>query len=299
MYIPNDAASASPDLSLAPAPRNRYRVAPTSRLEAAERRRAEQELRNALAHDQLVMHFQPRVCLATGATIGAEALIRWPHRKRGMLGPAAFLPTARRSSLITRIGGWALRTACSEAAEWQDRGKVSVNIAARQMVEGVLLEQVAEALDLSGLAPERLELELTEPALIDIDVDIMLMLSAIRDLGVGLTLDEFGTHHASLNVLKRVPLTGLKRDRSIVRDLPHFREETDTVRGILDIGHAMNLSVAACGIETEAQREFLAGIGCDEGQGFLFDPALPADQFAARSAEESRSFAAEALLPAA
>ena len=282
MFNPDDTASVPTEISFPPLARNRYRVAPVGRSEASERRRTEQDLRNALAHDQLALHYLPTVSLATGVTVGAEALIRWPHRKRGLLAPADFLPTAGRSSLITRIGGWVLRNACNEAAGWQDGGIVSVNIAARQLAEGVLFEQVSEALDLSGLSPERLELDLTEAMLVDIDVDAMLMLSAIRDLGVGIALDDFGTGHASLTVLRRVPLSVLKLDRALVRDLPHFREEADIVRGIVAIGHAMDLTVTAEGIETEQQLAFLTEIGCDLGQGFLFGQPMAAEQFRAQ-----------------
>ena len=281
MYIPDDAASVLAAEPSASPPRNRYRVEIASRSDTVERRRLEQDLRNALAHDQLTLHYQPRLVLADGRRSGAEALIRWPHRRRGLLSPAEFLPTAKRSSLISRIGGWVLRSACSEAAAWQENGVVSVNIAARQLSEGVLLDQVTEALDLSGLSPGRLELDLTEAMLLDVDVDVMLMLSAIRDLGVGLALDDFGTGHASLAVLRRAPLSVLKLDRSLVRDLPHFREEAEVARGLVGIGHALDLQVVAEGIETEAQCAFLAEIGCDQGQGFLFAKPMPAPEFRA------------------
>ena len=280
MYIPDDAASLLAD-PVAPPPRNRYRVEVTSRSDTADRRRMEQDLRNALAHDQLALYYQPRHMLADGRRSGAEALIRWPHRRRGLLSPAEFLPSAKRSSLISRIGGWVLRTACTEAAAWQDNGVLSVNVATRQLAEGVLLNQVTEALDLSGLAPDRLELDLTEAMLLDIDVDAMLMLAALRDLGVGLALDDFGTGHASLAVLRRAPLSVLKLDRSLVRDLPHFREEAALARGLVDIGHALNLQIVAEGIETETQCAFLGEIGCDQGQGFLFGKPMPAADYRA------------------
>ena len=279
MYIPNDTTSAYVEEAHATAPappRNRYRVEQPPRSETADRRKAEQELRNALAHDQLRLHYHPRYSLATGEAVGAEALIRWPHRKHGLLAPAAFLPTAERSTLINRIGGWVLRNACSEAAGWRDRGIVSVNIAARQLADGTLLDQVSEALDLSELEPERLELELTEAMLLNADVELMLMLSALRDLGVGLALDDFGTGHTSLSLLRRVPLSVVKLDRSLVRDLPHFREEAGLVSGIVEIAHAMDLTVVAEGIETDPQRDLLTEIGCDHGQGFLFCEPMPA-----------------------
>jgi len=256
----------------------RFRLAPEPGDEAMERRRLEQDLRHTLSQDAFILHYQPRVALTSGATSGAEALIRWPHRKRGMVSPALFLPVAERSALGTRIGGWVLRAACEEAARWPPAATLSVNVSARHLLDGALLEQMAAALDASGLEPERLELEIAESVLIAIGDDPLLTLSAIRDLGVGIALDNFGTGSASLNVLTRLPLTSLKLDRCMTRPVPRDREAAAIVRAVLDSGHALGLGVVAEGIETEAQRAFLAGIGCDEGQGHLFSQALPPAQ---------------------
>ena len=152
-----------------------------------------------------------------------------------------------------------------------------MNVSARQLQDGVLLAQVAQALHHSGLSPDRLELELTESLLVDAGEETFFTLSALRDLGVGLALDDFGTGFASLAMLKRLPLTVMKLDRSLVREVPHDREDTAIVRAVADTGRALGLTVVAEGIETEAQRDFLAGIGCDQGQGFLFSrPVAPA-----------------------
>ncbi len=150
-----------------------------------------------------------------------------------------------------------------------------MNVSARQLHDGALLDQVAAALEESGLMPECLELELTESLLIEVETETLLVLSAIRDLGVGLALDDFGTGYASLAVLKRLPLTAMKLDRSLVRDLPGDREDAAIVRAVVETGHALGLHVVAEGIETEAQRVFLASIGCDEGQGYLFGQPVP------------------------
>jgi EAL domain-containing protein (putative c-di-GMP-specific phosphodiesterase class I) len=256
----------------------RFRLTPNARSEAADRRRLEQDLRQALSLNHLVLHYQPRIALVDGARVGAEALIRWPHRKRGMLLPAAFLPMAERSTLISRIGGWVTRTACTEAANWPDRGVVSVNVSPRQLADGALLDQVAEALEISGLPPDRLELELTESTLLDLNVEVLLTLSAIRDLGVGLALDDFGTGYASLGMLKRLPLTTIKLDRSLIRTVPGDRDEVAIVRAGLETGHALGLVVVAEGVETEEQMAFLTAMGCDEAQGYLFNHPLPASQ---------------------
>ncbi len=254
------------------------------RAEVAEQRRLERDLRDAVKREAFQLHYQPRLALQSGAVTGAEALIRWPHRRRGMVPPMSFIPLAERSGLILTIGGWVLRAACQEAAAWGSPGapfsapSVSVNVSARQIADGVLLHQVAAALEASGLAPERLELELTESMLIHIDLDALLGLSALRDIGVGLALDDFGTGYASLAMLRRLPLTVLKLDRSLVHGLPQEREDAAIVRAVVETGHALGLRVVAEGVEAAEQREFLTQIGCDEGQGYLFSRPLTPDQ---------------------
>ncbi len=261
----------------------RFRLGTDPRALASDRRRIEQDLRQALTARTLTLHFQPRYSLADRQCFGAEALLRWPHRKRGLIAPAVFLPIAERSELIVPLGGWVLSQACRIAAHWPVPAGalgsiVSVNIAARQLRGAALLGQIAEALEASGLDAERLELEFTESMLVDGDADTLLALSAIRDLGIGIALDDFGTGYASLSMLKRLPLTALKLDRSLIRDLPADEEDAAIVRAVVQTAHVMGMAVAAEGIETEGQCRFLASVGCDQGQGFLFNPALPAEQ---------------------
>lgn len=243
--------------------------------DAAAGRRLERELRAATAAGNFLLHFQPRLSLSSGRIESNEALIRWPNRKRGLVPPNAFIPIAERSELINVIGAWVLMEACLEAVNWRGH-RLSVNVSARQLQSGVLPVQLAMALERSGLSADRLELELTESMLVDSSADTLLALSAIRDLGVGLALDDFGTGFASLSMLKRLPLTVMKLDRSLVRELPANREDAAIVRAMIGTGHAIGLTVVAEGIETEAQRAFLSGIGCDEGQGYLFSHPLPA-----------------------
>jgi len=252
----------------------RFRIAQGPRAQGIARRRMEADLRRALDRGAVSLQYQKRVSLESGEAGGAEALLRWSDRRRGLVPPLQFIPVAERSDLIVDLGGWALKRACAEAAGWPGM-RVSVNASARQMRDGALLDQVAAALDESGLAPEQLELELTEGLLIEIEAETLLLLSAIRDLGVGLALDDFGTGYASLAVLKRLPLTAMKLDRSLIRGLPADREDAAIVRAVVDTGHALGLHIIAEGVETEAQRAFLAGIGCDEGQGYLFGQPLP------------------------
>ncbi len=248
----------------------------------------EQDIRHALAENGFVLHYQPRFCLATGRLQGAEALIRWSHRKRGLIPPGSFIPLAERSGVINEIGSWVLTTACREAMSWRPEGGcggeiedaplVSVNVSARQLTDDVLLEQVATALEVSGLPPERLELEITEAVLLDDEVETLLILAALRDLGVGLLLDDFGTGAASLFTLKRLPLTAMKLDRSLVRDLPHLAEDRAIIGAVVDTGHALGLDVIAEGVETAAQHAILTEIGCDAAQGYFFSQPLTADR---------------------
>jgi EAL domain-containing protein (putative c-di-GMP-specific phosphodiesterase class I) len=251
------------------------------------RRRLERDLRAAVVEGGLLLYYQPRLSLASGTIVAAEALLRWPHPRHGLISPATFIPIAERTDLVTEIGGFVLGTACAEAAHWQTLSPgivptVSVNVSARQLADGALLEQLSTALDASGLSPEQLELELTESMMVETGVETLLTLSAIRDLGVGLALDDFGTGYASLSMLKRLPLTVMKLDRSLVRGLPEDREDAAIVQAVVATGHALGLTVVAEGIETDVQRAFLSGIGCDEGQGFLFSHPQPAAALATR-----------------
>jgi len=275
---------------------NRFKPDPSRRIEAAARRKLESDLRQAVGQRELTPYYQPRISLATGTITSAEALLRWPHRRRGMVPPNIFIPVAEQSDLIIALGGYVLETACRDAMHWPAAPdgqpiSVSVNVSARQFERAALLGQVARALDLSGLPPERLELELTESLLVDSSVETLLVLSAIRDLGVGLALDDFGTGYASLSMLKRLPLTVMKLDRSLVRDLPHDHEDAAICRAVVQTGHALGLMIVAEGVETEAQRSFLSGEGCDEGQGWLFCPAVPQDQFKQRVNQLDRRLA--------
>jgi EAL domain-containing protein (putative c-di-GMP-specific phosphodiesterase class I) len=266
-----------PALSAADHAPARFRPAPGPRAEAARHRRLRRDLTAAAERHSFILHYQPRQSLATGERTGLEALLRWPRARDGIVPAAGFIPLAEEAGLITTIGGWVLLAACREAMHWPQPWGVSVNVSPRQIAEGALLGQVAAALEISGLDPERLELEFTESALLGGDVDALLTLSAIRDLGAGVGLDNFGTGFASLSMLKRLPLTTMKIDRSLVRDLPLDHEDAAIVRAVIDTANALGLTVVAEGIETEAQRDFLAACGCDEGQGFLFGRPVPAE----------------------
>jgi EAL domain-containing protein (putative c-di-GMP-specific phosphodiesterase class I) len=249
------------------------------RADAQDRRRLQHDLKQAVSAGGFVLHYQPRIALATGAIAGVEAVIRWPHRKRGLIPPDRFIPLAEQTGLIGAIGAWALRTGCAEAAGWPDqRLSLSINVSPRQLQNQGFLTHVAVAVEEAGLSPERIELELTESMLIAVDDDMLLMLSALRDMGIGLALDDFGTGYASLAMLRRIPLTTLKIDRSLVRALPTNSEDSAIVRAVVATTHALGLSVTAEGVETEAQCDFLTLIGADDGQGYLFGRPVPAER---------------------
>jgi len=265
---------------LSPPPLRPVRASVTPVVDRAESRKLEHDIRHALLHDGFALAFQPRYLLSTRQPIGAEALIRWPHRKRGLVSPALFIPVAEQSGLINDIGGWVLRQACREAARWPSPAGISVNVSARQLLDGVLIDQVTEALALSSLDPERLELEVTETVLLDINPDVLLTLAALNDIGVGLAIDDFGVGYTSLATLKRLPLTTMKIDRSMVRALPRDREDAAIVCSLIAIAQALGLGVLAEGIETPEQENFLIDVGCESGQGFLFSHALSAEDIA-------------------
>ena len=275
MIAPADFAELPP-----PARLGRFRLAPDNRAEAALQRRRRRELEAAIAADTFELQFQPSLSLRHGGVSTVEAQLRWPQGKGGLLPAAMFLPLAEQTGQIVRIGGWALRHACLAGmeAKWPASWSVSVAVSRRQIEEGALLAQVAEALERSRLAPERLEIALAEPDATEISLESLLTLSALRDLGLGLALDAFGTGVASFACLRRLPLTQLRLDRSLIRDLPANSEDRAIVRAIVQTGHALGLRVGANGIETEPQRAFLAGCGCDDGQGPLFSQPLPAHQ---------------------
>ena len=255
---------------------------PDPHAERTHLRRLRRDLTAATAHEGFVLHYQPRVALRSGVVTGAEALIRWPHRKRGLMAAGSFIPVAEEAGLITDIGAWVLRTACAAAIGWGGCVRIAVNVSARQLHDQELLRQIGESLEGSGLDPERLEIELSEAILMDDNLDTLLALSAIRDLGVGITLDDFGAGFASLSMLKRLPLEQIKLDRALVRTLPDDAEDVAIVQAIVDTGHALGLGVVAEGVETEAQRSLLVAMGCDQAQGYLFSQPLPEEQFRLR-----------------
>lgn len=236
------------------------------------------ELEGALARGEMSLHYQPRVALADGRRAGAEALLRWRHPERGNIPPDQFIPLAEGTGQILGLGAWVLREAAREAAGWPAAaGTVSVNVSAAQVNTGALPRQVAAALAESGLPPERLELELTESRCLTDTPETRRMLGTLRDQGIGLALDDFGTGYASLSRLRRLPFSTLKLDRSFIGTLPEGVADAAILRAVRALASALRLRLVAEGVEREAQRDFLARLGCEEAQGWLFGRAVPAE----------------------
>ncbi len=244
-----------------------------------ERLAIENQLRQALERMEFLFHYQPQVDLASGAIIGLEALIRWQSPERGLVFPGIFIPIAEETDLIVPIGERALRNACIQSRLWQEKGyparRIAVNISARQFRQPQFMETVAGILEESGLAPEWLELEITESiAMEDGDVSVA-QLRKLKELGVRIAIDDFGTGFSSLNYLRRLPIDVLKIDQSFVRDIGSDRNGEAVIVGIIQLAKKLQLEVIAEGVETEEQMAFLKAEHCDGMQGFLFSRPLP------------------------
>jgi diguanylate cyclase (GGDEF)-like protein/PAS domain S-box-containing protein len=237
-------------------------------------------LRRALERDQFVLRYQPRVNLATGQIVGAEALLRWRIPQRGTIPPGRFISLAEETGLIVPMGKWVLQTACTQNKAWQDAGLppivVSVNVSARQFRQESLVQTVAEVLQATGLEPRYLELELTESMVMHDAPQVVAMLDELKELGVKIAVDDFGTGYSSLSYLKRFPVDRLKVDRSFVEHMTTDGDDATIVRAIIALGHNLGLKVVAEGVETPQQARALRAYQCDEAQGFLFARAVSA-----------------------
>jgi diguanylate cyclase (GGDEF)-like protein/PAS domain S-box-containing protein len=255
-------------------------------LQAAVNARAtlEVDLRQGIKTKQFLLYYQPQV--ERGHLSGAEALIRWKHPGRGIVSPSEFIPLAEESRLILPLGEWVLEAACEQIALWAKREEtahltVAVNISALQFRQSEFVEQVLATLSRTGAKPENLRLELTESMLVENIEDIIVKMNELKSHGLRFSLDDFGTGYSSLSYLKRLPLDRLKIDRSFVRDMLVDATSGAITQTILSLGRAMGVAVIAEGVETEEQRDYLAGLGCYSFQGFLFSPPLPLEQFEA------------------
>ncbi len=242
--------------------------------QANERRALESDLRQALLLGQLKVYYQPQVTTDAGDVRGVEALLRWEHPERGTLAPEEFVPVAEEIGEIGRIGAWVLRSACAHASRWPGELAVAVNVAARQIEDPQFLSLVEEALNVAGLDPARLELEVTESVLMANSPLILERLRAVKELGVSVTLDEFGTGFSSLSYLNRFPFSRIKIARSFIQSQQHDARARNLVKCVLAMGDSLGISTLASGVDTQEQCDALVAIGCREGQGWLFGKPL-------------------------
>lgn len=248
-----------------------------------ERAMLETALRRAEAADELEVFYQPKIDLANGCLVGAEALIRWRHPSLGLVQPDKFIGIAEDTGLIVSIGAWILKQACLAAKRWNASGerqlKIAVNLSSRQFRDNDLVATVIRTLDSSECKPSWLEFEITESLLLDDNKEIGIALKAFRDMGISIAIDDFGTGYSSLAYLKRFPINVLKIDRSFISDVMLDRDSTELVKGIITMAHSLRLELVAEGIETEEQERFLQAHGCHLGQGYRYSKPISGEAF--------------------
>jgi EAL domain-containing protein (putative c-di-GMP-specific phosphodiesterase class I) len=250
--------------------------------QAEDRLTLENELRHALSREQFQLEFQPQVTLAPQRElIGVEALMRWDHPTRGLIGPDDFIPLLEETGLIISVGEWLIRRACEQLLEWERRGRhvprIAINISPRQLVEPGFAPIIERVLGEYGVPYSRLELEITESILMDNQHGVIQVLRELSDSGVSIAMDDFGTGYSSLSYLRRLPIRTLKIDRSFVNDVPRDADDCELTRAIIAMGQNLNLQVLAEGVETPEQLAFLVKYGCHGAQGFLISHPVSAD----------------------
>ncbi len=242
------------------------------------RRALEVDLRRALTAGEFSLHYQPPINLATNELVSMEALLRWTHAERGSVSPSEFIPLAEEMGLIVPLGEWVLREACNEAARWPEPIMVAVNLSPVQFRNRGLVTTVTQALAASRLAPNRLELEITEAVLLQDDEMTVTMLHRLRALGVRVAMDDFGTGYSSLSYLRSFPFDKIKIDRSFIKDIERNRGSAAIIKAIAGLGASLGIRTTAEGIETEEQLEIVRRAGCTEMQGYLVSPPRPASE---------------------
>ncbi|MFC3395736.1 sensor domain-containing phosphodiesterase [Brenneria rubrifaciens] len=264
--------------------RNCYRFFTRELREIFQARHAFQlEFGRAYEQCEFEMFYQPQVNLKSNEIVGAEALLRWRHPLKGLLGPGAFIAALEQGPWAERIGDWIVKTACEQAARWRNAGaknfRISINLFSAQFRSGMLAQKIMDVLTQTGLQPGALELEITENIILRYDENMLQPLNALRDAGIGIAFDDYGTGYASLSMLKNYPVTRLKIDQSFVRNMCESPSDAAIVRAILYLGNSFCLGVIAEGVETQEQCERLRRKGCEEAQGYLFGHPMPADDF--------------------
>jgi EAL domain-containing protein (putative c-di-GMP-specific phosphodiesterase class I) len=263
--------------------RNNFQYFTESMLVAANKRiELERDLRNALLKNQFILHYQPQVQSPGQKVVTVEALVRWAHPDQGIIPPDHFIPVAEETDIIHDLGRWVFNEAFSQLFEWKALGlkglKIAVNLSTKQLQSKTLCNEIVHLLKDHQLAGKEIELEITETAAMNEPEQAIQQLNELRDLGITLSIDDFGTGHSSLAYLKRLPIQNLKLDRSFVRDIETDPNDAKICLAALALAHNLGLQVVAEGVETEAQSDFLTGHGCDFLQGYLFSKPLPADE---------------------
>jgi diguanylate cyclase (GGDEF)-like protein len=252
-------------------------------VKARARLMLESSLRRALDRGEFTLYYQPRVDLFSGRVIGAEALLRWRHPEIGLVPPVEFIPILEETGMIIPVGDWVLRQASQQNRAWQDMGlppiRMAVNLSVRQFIQKDLAESVLRVLEQVGLAPEYMELEITEDLLLEHNQTNIITLTKLRNHGIHISIDDFGTGYSSLSYLKRLPIDTLKIDQSFVRDIDTDPDNKAIASAIIAMANSLHLNVLAEGVETDEQLAFLRAQGCNEIQGFSFSRPLPADEF--------------------
>jgi len=252
------------------------------RKQSYHRVQLESELHEAIEQDQLVLFYQPKVDAVTCEVLAFEALIRWIHPERGMISPMDFIPVAEESGLIIPMGKWVIEAACRQHQAWRKAGypavSISVNLSAHQFADKGLLDAIRAILKATEMSAQYLEFEITETVLMR-DADTALaILNAMKEMGLKVSIDDFGTGYSSISYLKHFPADVLKIDRAFVKDLPDDEQDATITNAIILLAKALNLGIVAEGVETKAQLEWLRDKGCDQIQGYLFSPPVPADK---------------------
>jgi diguanylate cyclase (GGDEF)-like protein len=265
--------------------KNSFRFYSTDiKTQSVDRLMLETNLRHALERGQLSLQYQPKLQIRTGTFNGVEALLRWTHPDLGNIPPLKFIPVAEETGLIVSIGRWVIRTACEQGMTWAHEGlpdmSIAVNISPRQFMDENLLSDIDDALQLTGLPPQRLQLEITESMVMQNVSRAIKVLDAIRMRGIRIAIDDFGTGYSSMSLMKQFPIDTIKIDKSFVKELATSSEDRAIATAIIDMGRALGMTVVAEGVETEAQDHFLRDQYCDELQGYLFSRPVSAGEIA-------------------
>jgi diguanylate cyclase (GGDEF)-like protein len=265
--------------------RNFYEFfAPEMNQRGLERMRLERGLRRALERGEFLLHYQPKICAATGKMAGAEALLRWQHPERGLVYPSEFIPILEETGLIVPVGLWVLETACEQIRRWEREGidvdSIGINLSARQFQQPHFDAHMRRVIETSGIQPGKIELEITESMLMNDPAQAIETLARLKQLGVSLSVDDFGTGYSGLSYLRQLPLDSLKIARNFISNVPHDPDDAAIALAIINLAHNLGLQVVAEGVETEAQARFLTAHRCDFLQGYFFSVPLDTERYA-------------------